>query len=150
MDYAGGEVIVTPDGNGDYLYYLCVAPSTTGDKLTDDTKFEPTDMATLGYMLDAEYADTIEAYPMLSINNSNSPLGSLLAASSNEGEYTEGYCDDSGVSAASLDCVYGGGYAYGSADAAPSYGLACVYADDFAFGGARASIGSRLCYTNAE
>ncbi len=149
-DYAGGEVIVTPDGNDGYLYYLCVAPSTAGVKLSDDTKFEPTDMATLGYTLDAEYADMIEAYPMLSINNSNSPLGSLLAASSNDGDDTEGYCDDSDVNAASLGCVFGGGFASVNAGDAPSYGLACVDALGNAFGSASASIGSRLCYTNAE
>lgn len=148
-DYVEGEVAVTPDNEG-YLYYLCTKPSHAGYKLSDDKLFEPTDMATLGYTLDAEYAEDIEAYPMLSINNSNSPLGSLLAASSNDGEHTEGYCDDSVVAADSLSCVYGGGFALDYADDAPYYGLACVRAYADAFGYANATVGSRLCYTNAE
>ena len=149
MDYAGGEVIVTPDGNSGYLYYLCVAPSTTGDKLSDDTKFEPTDMATLGYTLDATYtSDKFSGY-MSAVNNGNLPLGSILA-SAVDGTESTGYCDYSVVDAASLYCVYGGGYALGNADDAPFCGLACVNANGRAFGDANANVGSRLCYTNAE
>lgn len=149
MDYAGGEVIVTPDGNSGYLYYLCVAPSTTGDKLSDDTKFEPTDMATLGYTLDATYTSGKLSGYMSAVNNGNSPLGSILA-SAVDGTESTGYCDYSGVLAVSLFCVFGGGFADDSAVVAPNCGLACVYADDGGFGSAGASIGSRLCYTNAE
>ena len=87
---------------------------------------------------------------MLSINNSNSPLGSLLAASSNKGEYTEGYCDDSVVYAASLCCVYGGGSAIDDAAYAADCGLAYVSANDRAFGDAYSSVGSRLCYSGVS
>lgn len=149
MNYAGGEVIVTPDGNDGYLYYLCVAPSTTGDKLSDDTKFEPTDMATLGYTLDATYtSDRFSGY-MSAVNNGNLPLGSILA-SAVDGTESTGYCDYSVVDAASLLCVFGGGYASGDKGGAPYYGLACVDASAYDFGYADANIGSRLCYTNAE
>ncbi len=149
MDYAGGEVIVTPDGNNGYLYYLCIAPSTTGDKLSDDTKFETTDMATLGYTLDATYtSDKFSGY-MSAVNNGNLPLGSILA-SAVDGTESTGYCDYSDVPAGSLLCVYGGGFAYVSAGGAPYFGLACVIASGSAFGLASASFGSRLCYTNAE
>ena len=149
MDYAGGEVIVTPDGNDGYLYYLCIAPSTTGDKLSDDTKFETTDMAKLGYTLDATYtSDKFGGY-MSAVNNGNLPLGSILA-SEVDGTESTGYCDYSGVRAVSLRCVCGGGSAYGYADVAPGCGLACVDALGYGFGGADAVIGSRLCYTNAE
>lgn len=149
MNYAGGEVIVTPDGNDGYLYYLCVAPSTAGDKLSDDTKFEPTDMATLGYTLDATYTSNKFSGYMSAVNNGNLPLGSILA-SAVDGTESTGYCDYSDVDADSLYCVYGGGCAFVLADDAPAYGLACVYADDLDFGFASASLGSRLCYTNAE
>lgn len=149
MDYAGGEVIVTPDGNGGYLYYLCVAPSTAGDKLSDDTKFEPTDMATLGYTLDAEYAEDVSGC-LFTINNGASALGSILAETAGGKSFDTNYCDYSDVSATSLYCVCGGGYADGSADAAPGCGLACVHASGYDFGNAFAIIGSRLCYTNAE
>ena len=147
MDYASGEVIVTPDGNGGYLYYLCIAPSTAGDKLSDDTKFEPTDMATLGYTLDAEYAESVFGC-LFTINNGASALGSILAETAGGKSFDTNYCDYSAVFAVLLGCVYGGGCAGGSADDAPFYGLACVYADDFGY--ADASIGSRLCYTNAD
>lgn len=144
MDYAGGEVIVTPDGNGGYLYYLCVAPSTTGDKLSDDTKFEPTDMATLGYTLDAEYAETVSGC-LFTINNGASALGSILAETAGGKSFDTNYCDYSDVFADSLSCVYGGGYASVDAGDAPLCGLACVSAYDF--GDADADFGSRLCYT---
>ena len=151
MDYAGGEVIVTPDGNDGYLYYLCVAPSTAGDKLSDDTKFEPTDMATLGYTLDAEYAEDVSGC-LFTINNGASALGSMLAETAGGKSFDTNYCDYSVVGAGSLFCVYGGGCASGRAGDAPGYGLACVYACARAldFGSADARIGSRLCYTNVE
>ena len=56
----------------------------------------------------------------------------------------------SDVNADSLNCVYGGGYANDNADDAPNYGLACVYANGCDFGNASATLGSRLCYTEAE
>lgn len=146
MNYAGGEVIVTPDGNGGYLYYLCVAPSTAGDKLTDDTKFEHTDMATLGYVLDAEYAEFIEGC-LFKINNGASELGSILAENAGGESFDTGYCDYCGVDADSLYCVYGGGKASSYADDASYDGLACVDAHNRDFGAAPASVGSRLCYT---
>lgn len=146
IDYAGGEVVVTPDGNDGYLYYLCVAPSTAGDKLSDDTKFESTDMVTLAYTLDATYtSDEINGY-MSAVNNGNSPLGSILA-SAVDGTESAGYCDYSAVLAASLICLYGGGCAFVSAGAAPYYGLACVFTYDNDFVSAHANVGSRLCYT---
>ena len=148
IDYAVGEVIVTPEKE-DYKYYLCIAPSNAGDELSDDTKFESTDMVTLGYTLDATYtSDKFSGY-MSAVNNGNSPLGSILA-SAVDGTESTGYCDYSAVSAASLYCVYGGGYANDNADDAPNYGLACVYADGHDFGYANAAVGSRLCYTSAE
>ncbi|MBQ1653122.1 MAG: hypothetical protein IIT61_03215 [Bacteroidales bacterium] len=147
MDYAGGEVIVTPDGNGGYLYYLCVAPSKAGDKLSDDTKFEPTDMATLGYTLDAEYAEDVSGC-LFTINNGASALGSMLAETAGGKSFDTNYCDYSDVYADSLCCVYGGGYADDYADGAPNCGLACV--DALGFGSASVLVGSRLCYTNAE
>lgn len=149
MDYAGGEVIVTLDGKGGYLYYLCIAPSTTGDKLSDDTKFEPTDMTTLGYTLDAEYAENISGC-LFTINNGASALGSILAETAGGKSFDTNYCDYFVVSAASLFCVYGGGCADDDAGVAPRYGLACVGADGDGFGIAGAYVGSRLCYTNAE
>ena len=146
QDYAGGEVIVTPDGSDGYLYYLCIAPSTTGDKLSDDTKFEPTDMATLGYTLDAEYAENVSGC-LFTINNGASALGSILAETAGGESFDTNYCDYSVVYADSLTCVFGGGCASGSAVAAPSYGLACVDAGAGVFGSASADLGSRLCYT---
>ena len=149
MDYAGGEVIVTPDGNSGYLYYLCVAPSTAGDKLSDDTKFEATDMATLGYTLDATYAEDVSGC-LFTIKNGASALGSILAETAGGKSFDTNYCDYSDVGAGSLYCVYGGGYADDRADVAPLYGLACADANDDDFGIARANIGSRLCYTSGE
>jgi hypothetical protein len=148
-DYAGGEVVVTPDGNDGYLYYLCVAPSTAGDKLSDDTKFESTDMVTLGYTLDATYTSNKFSGYMSAVNNGNLPLGSILA-SAIDGTESTGYCDYSAVDAVSLACVYGGGYADDFAGNALDYGLACVSANDYGFGDASANVGSRLCYTNAD
>lgn len=148
MDYAGGEVIVTPDGKDGYLYYLCIAPSTTGDKLSDDTKFETTDMATLGYTLDAEYAENVSGC-LFTINNGASALGSILAETAGGKSFDTNYCDYSDVIAGSLYCVYGGGFANDDAAVAPAFGLACVLAL-VVFGDARALLGSRLCYTNAE
>ena len=148
MNYEVGQVVVTSGKEG-YEYYLCIESSTAGDKLSNDTKFEPTDMATLGYTLDATYiSDEFRGY-MSAVNNGNLPLGSILA-SAVDGTESTGYCDYSAADAVSLSCVCGGGGASGSAVAAPYYGLACVNAYGSVFGYARASLGSRLCYTSGE
>ena len=99
--------------------------------------------ADYGYWLDAEYDKSIYGYS-LCLNIGNSKLGSILIGE--KGKQGIGYTDFSDVDAASLDCVYGGGYAGAYADDAPRCGLACVVAYDVVFGLARAFIGSRLCF----
>lgn len=91
--------------------------------------------ANYGYWLDAEYDESIYGYS-LCLNIGNSKLGSILIGK--KGKTGIGYTDYSDVTAVSLDCVFGGGFADDSADDAPYYGLACVSASARGFGNAYA------------
>ena len=141
-DYSAGDVVIV---DKEYAFYLCIADSESGESLGNPTKFEPTDMATLGYTLDAEYAKNVSGC-LFTINNGASALGSILAETAGGKSFDMNYCDYSGVGADSLRCVYGGGCS-DHAGEEPIYGLAYVVALGYGFGFTDANFGSRLCYT---